>query len=166
MELYLVQHGAAKSEAEDPSRGLTPEGRRDVERMAEFLAPLLAPRGIDRIEHSDKLRARQTAEILAARLQPIQGTQQVTGLAPNDDVEPVGVRLRQLAEPRASASGSKNLMLVGHLPHLSRLVSRLLGLDANRAVVRFQMAGVVCLDADETGQWTVRWVLPPEVLSR
>ena len=121
-----------------------------------FLAPLLTPRGIDRIEHSDKLRARQTAEILAARLQPLKGTQQLTGLAPNDDVTSVSIRLQQ---------ESKNMILVGHLPHLSRLVSRLLGLDSNRAVVRFQMGGVVRLDRDETGQWTVRWVLPPEVLS-
>ncbi len=37
MALYLVQHGAAKSESEDPVRPLTEEGRRVVERVAEFL---------------------------------------------------------------------------------------------------------------------------------
>ena len=153
MELYLVQHGMARSEAEDPSRGLSADGQRDVERMAKFLAPLRLV--LDRIEHSDKLRARQTAEILAAHLCPAVGAQQVAGLAPTDDVEPVCARLQQ---------DSKNVMLVGHLPHLSRLVSRLLGLDSNHVVVRFQMGGVVRLDRDETGQWTVRWVLPPEVL--
>ena len=71
MHLYLVQHGAAKSEAEDPHRGLTNEGRRDVERMAHSLAPLRL--GLGRIEHSEKLRARQTAEILTARLRPAKG---------------------------------------------------------------------------------------------
>jgi type I restriction enzyme M protein len=61
MELYLVQHGTAKNEAEDPKRSLTNEGRRTVERVGEHLAAVgLA---LDRIEHSDKLRARQTAEI-------------------------------------------------------------------------------------------------------
>lgn len=153
MHLYLVQHGAAKSEAEDPNRGLADAGRRDVERMAEFLAPLEL--SLDRIEHSGKLRARQTAEILALRLRPQQGTLGVAGLAPSDDVEPVFVRLQQ---------ESKNLMLVGHLPHLSRLASRLLGLDLNRAVVRFQMGGVVRLDRDEANQWSVRWAFPPELL--
>jgi phosphohistidine phosphatase len=153
MHLYLVQHGAAKSEAEDPRRGLTDEGRRDVERIAHSLAPLRL--GLDRIEHSGKLRARQTAEILAVLLQPAEGTQEVAGLAPHDDVEPVSIRLRQ---------ESKNLMLVGHLPHLSHLTSRLLGLDRNRAVVRFQMAGVVRLDRDEGGRWEVRWVFPPELV--
>jgi len=153
MQLYLVQHGAAKSEAEDPQRGLTEGGRRTVERMAEFLAPLgLA---LERIEHSDKLRARQTAEILAAGLRPVEGTKQIAGIAPNDDVEPARARLE---------TESENVMLVGHLPHLSRLVARLVGLPADREVVRFQMGGVVRLDRDETGQWTVRWALIPELL--
>ena len=155
MHLYLVQHGAAKSEAEDPHRGLTNEGRRDVERIAKFLVPLRLC--LDRIEHSGKLRARQTAEIRAAHLRPAEGTHEISGLAPNDDVGPVWVRLQQATE---------NLMLVGHLPHLSRLTSRLLGLDSDRAVVRFQMAGVVRLDRDEVGQWEVSWVFPPELVPR
>src|SRR2546428_602739 len=109
MNLYLVQHGAAKSESDDPARPLTEEGRRAVERLAEFLAARAVR--IDRVEHSDKLRARQTAEILALRLRPAEGRVQVAGLAPNDDVEPTRARL--MVE-----SGS--LMLVGHLPHLGR----------------------------------------------
>jgi phosphohistidine phosphatase len=153
MHLYLVQHGAAKSEAEDPHRGLTDEGRRDVERMAHFLAPVRL--GLDRIQHSEKLRARQTAEILAAQLQPAEGTHEIAGLAPHDDVEQMCVRLQQ---------ESKNLMLVGHLPHVSHLASRLLGFEGNRAIVRFQMAGVVQLDRAEAGKWEVRWVFPPELL--
>jgi len=153
MHLYLVQHGAAKSEAEDPHRGLTNEGRRDVERIAKFLVPLRLC--LDRIEHSGKLRARQTAEILAAHLRPAEGTHEIARLAPHDDVEPVCVRLQQEL---------KNLMVVGHLPHLSHLASRLLGLERNSAIVRFQMAGVVRLDRDEAGQWEVRWVFPPELL--
>jgi phosphohistidine phosphatase len=60
--------------------------------------------------------------------------------------------------------GSGSVMVVGHLPHLGRLVSRLLGLDADRSVVRFQNAGVVCLDRDAAGSWSVRWVLPPELV--
>lgn len=153
MQLYLVQHGAAKSEAEDPQRGLTDEGRRSVERMAEFLAPLRL--AIHRIEHSDKLRARQTAELLAARLRPAEGTHQVAGLAPNDDVEPVRARLQ---------NESKNVMLVGHLPFMSRLTARLVGVEADRAVVQFQMGGVVHLERDAAGQWVFRWAVVPELL--
>lgn len=155
MHLYLVQHGAAKSEAEDPQRGLTVEGRRAVERVAEFLTPLGLE--IHRIEHSDKLRARQTAEILAAQLRPAEGTKQVSGLAPNDDIGPVTARVQ---------TEIKNLMLVGHLPFLSRLAARLLGATGDRTVVQFQMGGVVRLDRDESGNWAVRWFLVPGLLEK
>jgi phosphohistidine phosphatase len=153
MHVYLVQHGAAKTEAEDPQRGLTDEGRRSVERMAEFLAPLALE--LDRIEHSDKLRARQTAELLAARLRPAGGTRQIAGIGPNDDVEPMRARLEQ---------EQQNVMLVGHLPYLSRLAARLLGLPAEWAAVRFQVGGVVRLDREEAQHWVVRWVVLPELL--
>jgi phosphohistidine phosphatase len=75
VHLNLFQHGAARREAEAAQRGLTDEGRHTVERMAEFLAALgLA---LDRIEHSEKLRARQKAEILASHLRPVKGTRQL-----------------------------------------------------------------------------------------
>lgn len=153
MQLFLVQHGASKTEAEDLQRSLTDEGRRTVGQMAALLARLGL--GVDRIEHSDKLRARQTAEILAGQLRPREGTKPVAGMAPNDDVEPIVARL---------AREEKNLLLVGHLPHLSRLVARLLGLDANRLVVQFQMGGVVRMDRDDALQWSVRWIIVPEVI--
>jgi len=37
------------------------------------------------------------------------------------------------------------------IPHPSDLVSRLLGLERSRAIVRFQMSGVVRLDRDKAG---------------
>ncbi|MCS7315006.1 MAG: phosphohistidine phosphatase SixA [Bryobacterales bacterium] len=153
MELYLVQHGPAKSEAEDPERPLTEEGRLLVERMAAFLAPL----GLQllRIEHSDRLRARQTAEIFAATLRPAEGLREVAGMAPNDDPGPLVARLEV-------ATG--NLMLVGHLPHLNRLVSSLLGLSSERPAVEFQMGGVVRLDRVRAGQWVIRWMITPDLL--
>jgi phosphohistidine phosphatase len=155
MELYLVQHGASKPEAEDPQRSLTAEGERMVECLGAHLAALRL--ALDRIEHSDKRRAQQTAEILAAKLRPANGTVQVSGLAPNDDVEPTRIRLNE---------GTGKVMLVGHLPHLSRLVSRLLGLERDQTLVRFQMGGVVKLERDDAGRWVLCWILTPELLPR
>jgi len=153
MELYLVQHGAAKTEAEDPERSLTEEGRRTVARTAEFLSRLGL--GLDRIEHSGKRRARETAEILEARLKsPV--VEQKAGLGPNDDVEPLCQRLSR---------ESGRLMVVGHLPYLARLVARLVGAEPDRAPVRFEMGGVVRLDRDSAGRWMVRWALPPELVA-
>ena len=155
MEIYLVRHGTPKAESEDPRRGLTEEGKQTVERMADFLAGLRI--SLHRIDQSEKPRARQTAEILAARLQPAEGVRQVSGLAPNDDVEPIC---------HALESESKNLMLVGHLPFLSLLVSRLLGVSTNKLLVDFETAGVVRLDRMGRGPWVVSWVLTPELLPK
>lgn len=154
MQLYLVQHGAAKNEAEDPQRRLTDAGAKTVERMAEYLASLKLH--LDRIEHSDKERARQTAEIMAAHLHPREGTRQVAGLAPNDDVGPMHQRLRNEVS---------DLMIVGHLPYLSRLLSVLLGAQPERTLVSFQMGGVVHLVREDNGEWRLRWILIPELLS-
>ena len=38
MKLYLVQHGEAKSKAEDPRRPLTERGKEEVARVAAFAA--------------------------------------------------------------------------------------------------------------------------------
>lgn len=154
MELYLVQHGPAKAEAEDPQRPLTEEGRQIVERVATFLARLGVRTG--RIEHSGKVRARQTAEILAAALNPAGGVRETAGLAPNDDPALIHKRLE-------SETGS--LMLVGHLPHLSRLTSLLLGLSPERPAVQFQMGGVVRLDRSDAREWLIRWMVVPELLA-
>jgi phosphohistidine phosphatase len=153
MQLYLVQHGAAKSEAEDPQRRLTVEGEKTVTCMADYLAALKLR--IDRIEHSDKERARQTAQIMAARLHPAEDTRQVAGMAPNDSIEPGRQRLQNEA---------CSLMIVGHLPYLSRLLSVLLGVQQDRTLVTFQMGGIVRLDRDGNGEWHLGWILVPELL--
>ena len=57
------------------------------------------------------------------------------------------------------------VMLVGHLPHLSRLVSRLFALQADHMLVRFQMGGVVKLERDVAGRWVLCWMFTPELLS-
>jgi phosphohistidine phosphatase len=154
MQVYLVQHGAAKSDAKDPQRRLTAEGAKTGERMAEHLSVLRLR--VVRIEHSDKERARQTAEIMAAHLCPAEGTRQVTGMAPNDEVGPMRERLQDESE---------SFMMIGHLPYLSRLVSVLLGVQQDRTLVTFQMGGVVHLERDDNREWRLRWILVPDLLS-
>jgi phosphohistidine phosphatase len=80
---------------------------------------------------------------------------QVSSLAPNDDVAPTRVRLNQEIG---------TVMIVGHLPHLSRLVSRLFALPADHMLVRFQMGGVVKLERDAAGRWVICWMFTPELL--
>ena len=87
MNLLLVQHGEAKTEAEDPERSLTDAGAEATRRMATWAAA--SGLRVDRIQHSGKRRAEQTAEILAEILNPAKRVIAVPGLKPNDDIRPV-----------------------------------------------------------------------------
>ena len=145
MRIYLVQHGEAKKKEEDPARPLTENGRAEVERVGRFLARIGIT--VDRILHSGKLRAAQTAELIAKYVKPVEG-------------------LDPLADPRIWAEkldeSEHDLMLVGHLPHLKRLASLLLTGRDDLEIVRFRYGGVVCLEKDE--KWSILWVIRPDIL--
>jgi len=123
MQVYLVQHGEAKAEAEDPARPLTDRGREEVRRVARHAAAVKLQ--VAEIRHSGRLRARLTAEILAEHLSPPGGTREIEGLGPTDDP---GKARREIEAAQDS------VMLVGHLPHLSRLASSLLAGDPGREI--------------------------------
>lgn len=149
MDFFLVRHGEAKAEHEDPKRPLSDQGRREVERVARAAAAKEIR--VDEILHSGKLRARQTAEILARFLSPGGGVREIAGLAPEDD--PL------LAKAELEAADMP-LMLVGHLPHLGRLASLLVAGDCEKKVVEFPAAALVCL-IRTPGAWRLGWTLTP-----
>ncbi|HEY5790309.1 MAG TPA: phosphohistidine phosphatase SixA [Gammaproteobacteria bacterium] len=134
----------------EPSRALTDEGRREVESLARIALHFEVP--LRRIEHSGKLRAQQTAEVLESVLRPRDGVGERAGLGPNDDV----------AALAAGLGDCDGLMLVGHLPSLERLVGLLVAGDAGRRVLRMQNGGILALD-DDDGDWTIRWSLLPHL---
>ena len=150
MEFYLVRHGEAVSQALNGERPLTPGGRRDVERLGQGAAK----RGIQpgQIFHSGLLRAQQTAEILSESLGPVKGVRESIGLRPDDD--PV------IAKAELESS-TVSLMLVGHLPHISRLASFLVAGNADQELVHFAPATVLGLSY-ENYHWKILWKLTPE----
>lgn len=151
MEVYLVQHGESKPESEDPERPLTDKGRGEVESVARYIAERGAK--VSQILHSGRLRAKQTAELFARYLVPAQGVAEQRGLAPLDDPG----EAKQMVE-----QAETSLMLVGHLPHLSRLASLLILGSPEKEVVGFTKGGVVCLGR-RNGDWSVNWALPAEL---
>jgi phosphohistidine phosphatase len=108
---------------------------------------------VDQIRHSGKLRTEQTATIFAKTLDTPKGVIAVKGLNPNDDVTQVAESL--LGE-------QESIMLVGHLPHLSRLVGTLVTGNQEKVVVSFRNAGIVCLSQQEE-KWSIDWVMQPEL---
>lgn len=154
MNLYLVQHGRSKSKEEDPDRPLTDRGEAEVRKVASQVASH-AGAAVRRIVHSGKTRARQTAEILGEFLQPQGGVEAAEGLDPMADP---GIWAANIGEQ------TEDLMLVGHLPHLSRLASLLICGSVEVKVIDFKNGGVVCLTRDEEGAWSVEWVLVPDII--
>ncbi len=150
MQLYLVQHGQAMKKDQDPTRPLTDEGRAAAQRAAALASRLGVQ--VTEIRHSNKLRALQTAEELSLALSA--PTQQVSGLGPNDDINPLA---------REVASTDENLMIVGHLPFLSRLAAFLLCRNESLPAVEFENAGIVRIDRREGGRWSLRWAIPPAI---
>lgn len=157
MDVYLIQHGLAVSDEQDPQRPLTDNGRATARKVARHLAKVRASLVcpvISEIWHSGKLRAQQTAEVFAQALRPHPMLVAREGMNPNDDPQPVFEEL----DARRGQTGS--LILVGHLPHLSRLAGLLLAGDARATPVQFVNAGVVRLLPAERG-WSVAWYLTP-----
>jgi phosphohistidine phosphatase len=156
MWLYLIQHGEAVAKEDDRERPLSPLGRTEVTRVAEFavrnccgIAPTTS------IRHSGKLRARQTAEMLAATLH-LPEPEPTDGLNPLDDPALWRKRLREM---------TSDLVLVGHLPHLSELAALLLCGEGAGEIVRFRMGGIVALKR-EKDEWALHWQIIPEIVPR
>ena len=152
MALFLVQHGKSLPKEEDPDRGLSKLGIEETRVMAEMAAEQNVQ--VARIIHSGKKRALQTAEIFMKILEPEAGIAKGPALAPLDDVTTFTSRV----------SSEENIMVVGHLPFLERLVSYLVAGSPETLVIKFQNSGVVCLDTESGGEpFFIRWTLFPRL---
>ena len=150
MFLYLVRHGDAVDEEQDPQRPISETGQAEVEKIARHLAGLKIT--VDQLFHSPKLRAVQTAEILSSRLHPEKGLSESDGLLPNDPPKTWKKKLKEM-------DGS--LMIVGHLPYLTRLASLLLSEDSEKVQLAMMTGGVMSLRRDEKGTWSLEWMIAP-----
>jgi len=159
VNLYLVRHGQAKSETSDPERPLTEAGAETATRVARFLGQG-EHLSVAEIRHSTKQRARQTAEILAVKAGLQAPLLETTGLEPMADVGANAAELSRI---------SHDLMIVGHLPHLSRLASLLVAGNANVEAFSFRECSVLHLRREEGGPrevWRVVWLLSPGLIGR
>ena len=153
MNLYLVQHAAAFTKEQYADRPLTEQGCFDAQKTAKAIEPLKIP--VHAVWHSGKTRALQTAKIFHAAVKSQTPLQIHDGLSPNDDPKPVVKEIKKL---------NKDILIVGHLPFLSRLAALLLTGDADTEPVAFQKAGIVCLRQNPEETWQLAWILTPEIL--
>jgi phosphohistidine phosphatase len=153
MRLYLVQHGAALPSEVDPARLLSESGRRDVQAIAEFLKG--AGIRVERVWHSGKSRAEQTAQLLAKAVMPRGKIEKVGGIGPNDDVA---------GFVSDADVWEQDILVAGHLPFLSRLVALLVAGDPEHEIVGFLPGSVVCLERCGVDRWLLLWMLRPDLL--
>jgi phosphohistidine phosphatase len=154
INIYLLQHAETMSKEQNHERPLTERGRQQIASVAQILEKMSIQ--VDQIRHSGKTRTQQTAAILGETLLSNGGPMAVSGLKPMGEVAPVAEQLEH---------ESKAVMLVGHLPFMERTAGFLLTKDADRPVVRFTNAAIVCLTKAKN-RCQVSWILTPQIASQ
>jgi phosphohistidine phosphatase len=164
LKLYVMRHGPAEEQANsglDGDRALTLAGRDRVRAVAKALVEL--DEQPLQVITSPLVRAVQTAEVVAlvGRLGEREGTVEVRReLSPGAP----GGGPRPLVTALAS-SASRRVMLVGHEPDLSDLVTALIPQAIKRWLPSFDKAMVVGLHVGPDGDQTrLRFVLDPRSL--
>jgi phosphohistidine phosphatase len=137
---------------DDAERPLSTKGQSQAKRLARFLAS--AGLKVDAIVTSPKVRARQTAEPIAAAL----GVRYIT------DARLCGHLDEDVLEQIVADAGGDNVMLVGHDPDFSEVAASLAGASELQmkkgALARFEVARPL---KPSTG--VLRWLIPPDLLS-
>lgn len=151
--LVLVHHGDAIGPEIEPMRPLSEPGREASAR----LAAAAAARGVspEVVWHSGKLRARQTAELFWRACNPLATLSAARGLQPTD---PPRLLREQLEED------NRSIVVVGHMPHLARLLQVLCGEPPDGAPADFPAHGCVALER-QGAVWKELWRLEASAFS-
>jgi phosphohistidine phosphatase len=158
-ELYLVRHGLAEERGDawpdDAKRPLTEEGMDRMRKAARGLARLGVT--IDIVLTSPLVRARQTAEIVAAELDPRPSLSSVESLSPAGSFSAVIADLEKHAR-------KTRIALVGHEPGIGELAARLIG---SRHAIEFKKGAVCRIDVEAlppSGPGDLRWLMTTKIL--
>jgi phosphohistidine phosphatase len=163
MNIFILRHGVAVDAAaigfdRDSDRPLTPKGERKLWKTAQSLEELEV--AFDWIISSPYLRARQTAEIVAEA----QGARKKAELT--EHLTPAGSVKKLIEHINKRQPPPDNVLLVGHEPYLSDLISLLLSGNAHTGVV-MKKGGLckLCIDELEADRCaTLEWLLTPKQL--
>ena len=165
MKLYFLRHGIAVAHGapgfrHDSERPLTPQGERGMKRIAAGIQALEVTPGV--ILSSPYVRARRTAEIVASTLGISKDLKLSKNLAA--DADPADL----VKELKADYAACPGVMLVGHEPYLSGLISVLAAGNADPILV-FKKGSLCRLTVDNLAYGrcaTLDWLLTPRQLKR
>jgi phosphohistidine phosphatase len=163
MDLYFLRHGVAVDlevggGLSDAERPLTAEGQRKMRAIAKGMSALEL--SFDLVLSSPALRAWQTARIAARGLNALEQLKLADCLAPGADPKQIVENLRRL-DPAL-----QRVLLVGHEPDLSQLVSLLVAGNTSLGVV-FKKGGLCKLAVESLKPSrcaALEWLLTPKQL--
>lgn len=175
MRLIFVRHGLAVDREHyvrmgigDEHRPLTADGIRKIQFLSFFLRRRI--RDLDLIVASPFVRSMQTAEILANAYGdlPVRKTETLEPeLAPQDFWNwLMGQTLLRSRDRLKTETVNLTILVVGHEPHLTRLISWLLT-DVERPILRIKKGGACMLEFTyelTPGHAQLRWLTTPGIL--
>ncbi len=165
MNLFILRHGIAverdpKSFPDDSKRPLTLKGEDRIRLVCDAIQGLDVT--FDQILFSPFLRARQTADIIASGLNLRNILSFRDELKPGGDFKAI-VRQINLLRP-----APENVLLVGHEPDLSHLISQLIS-GHGEAFIDLKKGGFAKLEITERLRparcATLNWLLTPKQMA-
>jgi len=160
--LYILRHGVAASREEwapkrESQRPLTSKGEKQMRRISRAMRKLEL--SFDLILSSPFLRARQTAAIVADTFDAKEKLKLSDALAPGSNPR------RFIEEARHLFGASRQILVVGHEPFLSALISLLVRGDAHVGL-KLKKAGLCKLELNalKPGAAILEWLLAPRHL--
>jgi len=158
-EIYLIRHGLAEERGnswpDDAKRPLTDEGISRMRKSVRGLSRLGVT--LDVVLTSPLVRARQTAEIVAAGVSPRPSLISAESLAPDGSFAAVVADLEKHVR-------KGRIALVGHEPGIGELAARLIG---SRHAIEFKKGAVCRIDLatiPPSGPGDLRWLLTPKIM--
>src|SRR5258706_15313661 len=157
MDIYLIRHGDSVDLADwhgqdDAMRPVTPEGIAKLKRQARTLAQCKLP--IDTLISSPFVRARQTAAIVGEALHlPVIEDALLTRTQ---------FALAQLEQVLAKYPQSQHLILAGHEPDFSKIMSAVIG--GGSLAIDHGGIGRISMKTIHPASGTLVWLLTPDVM--
>jgi phosphohistidine phosphatase len=165
MELFILRHGIAVERGtsgykNDFDRPLTPKGKRQLRQSCGALRKMKLK--FDLILSSPLVRARETAEIVATELKSKKR------LRFSEHLRPGGSFHKLILDVCQSKPAPENVLLVGHEPDLSELISLLVS-GKSHGGFALKKGGLAKLEVEHlrAGQCaTLAWLLTPKLLKK
>jgi phosphohistidine phosphatase len=158
LNLYIVRHGDANALGgefrSDHERTLSDEGRSDAHLMAQALVNI--DLNISAILTSPLVRAIETGEIFgrALKREPTVTRKLEPGFDP-----------RSLTDEVLSMTDSGGVVVIGHQPDMSMLISYLIS-PTHAATVAMETCAIAAVHLPSNGPPRLRWLLTPEIVRR